>query len=260
MVVCVTGPVLGVIVGGAIVQNYFGGYEGKHASTFAVVFAGLALLSTVPIRQIDNIYTFGVCLWAVLFFGGGTIPSIQGIMISSLSTDLRASGSSFSNLMQNAFGYLPAPFIYGIIYKHSKNFDQKLAFALTLWYSGVGLLLFGLSMYFRFKKFSLYLFTETVNSEVEVKVVDNNNVAIKLNNKIECISKTKIISTTNVVETEKNNKLENYDIEKNEDNTVNYNKKLSFYTENSNQNQSKVLYTDKDFSKDLSISITDFKK
>lgn len=187
VVVCVTGPVLGIIIGGAVVQKFAGGYEGKHASSFGVLFAGLALLCALPIRQISNIYSFGLCLWAVLFFGGGVIPNIQGIMISSLSTDLRASGNSLSNIMQNAFGFLPAPFVYGIIYKYSKNYDQKLAFAITLWYSGVGVILLCFSLYYRFKKFSATCLTETLTSEIEVNNtnknsnkqennIDNNNV------------------------------------------------------------------------------------
>lgn len=262
--VCVTGPVLGVIIGGALVQKYAGGYEGKHASTFAVIYGGLALSCALPIKQIDNIYTFGLCLWGVLFFGGGVIPNIQGIMISSLNTDLRAPGNSISNIMQNAFGYLPAPFIYGVIYKYTKSYDQKLAFAITLWYTGVGVLFMAISLYYRFKLISSsVLLTETLTTEVENKVkvdinkVDNifkknsnensdadtnNSYSCKAENVLDKISSNKLIQ----------NGMYNSDLDKNN----NSNKiKANFFTECSSQSRSQIDFKDKDSTNNLGISL-----
>jgi hypothetical protein len=68
--VCVTGPVLGIIIGGAVVQKYAGGYEGKHSITISICYAGMAVLCSLPIRSVTGIYSFGLCLWSVLFFGG----------------------------------------------------------------------------------------------------------------------------------------------------------------------------------------------
>lgn len=151
VVVCITGPVLGIIIGGSIVSRFAGGYEGKHSYTFSFIFSLCAVASALPIRFIDSLFGFGFCLWSVLFFGGAVIPNVQGIMISSLDNDLRAAGNSVSNILQNLFGFLPSPLIYGIIYDRTKNTDPKCAMTVTLLYSLVGVGFFSFGMYYRMK-------------------------------------------------------------------------------------------------------------
>ncbi len=147
--IALSGPVLGIILGGAVVERYAGGYEGKNSIYFALGFACLAFISALPFRFIDRIEFFGACLWAVLFFGGCIIPNLQGIMISSLKSDLRATGNSVSNVLQNALGFLPAPFLYGFIFERTKNTDPKAAMQITLLYSSVGVCFMIAALYYR---------------------------------------------------------------------------------------------------------------
>ena len=142
---------MGIILGGAIVERCAGGYEGKHSLIYCFVFSGLAFICTIPVKYASGVYSFGIILWGVLFFGGAVIPNLQGVMISSLKKHLRASGNSISNIFQNLLGFLPAPFLYGLIYQHTKDSDPKLAMALTLWYSLAGFSLIGLAMVLRYK-------------------------------------------------------------------------------------------------------------
>lgn len=119
-----------------------------------------------------------------MFFGGAVIPNIQGIMISSLNPDLRAAGNSISNIMQNLLGFLPAPFIYGVIYKFSKDYDKKLAFTCTLYYAFVGVIFITLSLYVRFKKFSEddrnHLHSEiNITQEIDNKSNSRNTDSLK---------------------------------------------------------------------------------
>ena len=155
VIVCITGPILGIILGGIVVQKFAGGYEGKHSILFCLIFAICAFVSAVPVRWISNVYGFGVCLWAILFFGGAVIPNIQGVMISSLKKDLRAAGNSMSNILQNLLGFIPAPFVYGILYDSTKESDPKLAMTLVLWYSSVGIVFMSLAMFFRYKNWKI---------------------------------------------------------------------------------------------------------
>lgn len=148
---CITGPILGTIVGGAIVDKFAGGYTGKHSITFSFIFAVFAFICTSPIKFVNGLYSFSLLLWGVLFFGGAVIPSLQGAMISSLSHDLRAAGNSITNILQNLIGFLPAPFVYGFIYEASKDKDPKLAMSITLWSSVLGLVFIGLSAFTRLK-------------------------------------------------------------------------------------------------------------
>lgn len=152
VIVSVTGPVLGIIIGGAIVQKCAGGYEGKHSLAFCLGFAAMAFLCALPIRIVMGIYTFGIVLWAVLFFGGAVIPNLQGVMISSLKKDSRAAGNSISNIFQNLLGFLPAPFVYGIIFENTKSTDPKLAMTIVLWYSFIGVMFIFSSMIVRYRK------------------------------------------------------------------------------------------------------------
>ena len=165
VIVSITGPVLGIIIGGAVVQKYAGGYEGKHSITFSVVFAACAFCSALPISFLESLGAYGVMLWSVLFFGGAVIPNIQGIMISSLKPELRAAGNSVSNILQNLIGFLPAPLVYGFIYERTKDSNPKLAMSLTLWYAGVGTLFLIITYYYRNVKNHSYS-----DSEQEVSI------------------------------------------------------------------------------------------
>lgn len=165
IIVCLTGPILGILLGGVIIDRFAGGYEGKHSLTFGLVFVSLAMASSIPIRIADTLYTFGLILWGILFFGGASIPSIQGVMISSLKPDLRASGYSISNIFLNGLGFLPAPFFYGFIYEKSKKSDPKLAMMITLYISSVAVVLIVVALIFRLKNWDQL--NESKNPEEE---------------------------------------------------------------------------------------------
>jgi len=156
ILISLSGPVLGIIIGGAIVQKAAKGYEGKHSIFFCFIFGICAFSSTIPVSFVDNKYIFAVILWSVLFFGGAIIPNIQGIMISSLQPNLRAAGNSLSNILQNSLGFLPAPFVYGVIYEYSKSSQPKLAMIVVLSYSIVGVMFICISMIFRYKHWDEY--------------------------------------------------------------------------------------------------------
>ena len=178
-VVCVTGPVVGVVLGGVIVQKFAKGYEGKHSIAFSFVFALLSVISSIPIRMISDLTSFGICLWSILFFGGMAIPSIQGIMISSLSKELRASGNSISNILQNLLGFIPAPFVYGVIYENTKSNDPKLAMTLCLGYSMLGVIFVGIAMFFRYKNWKINKRNERNSSYLKNDLSNEDDCLIK---------------------------------------------------------------------------------
>ena len=45
------------------------------------------------------------------------LPSLTGIMLSSVHENLRGSANSIATLCYNCFGWMPAPFIYGLVSK-----------------------------------------------------------------------------------------------------------------------------------------------
>lgn len=174
IIVCLSGPILGILAGGAVIDKFAGGYEGKHSLTYGLVFVSLAMASGLPVRVADTLYTFALILWGILFFGGASIPSIQGVMISSLKPDQRASGYSISNIFLNGLGFLPAPFLYGFIYELSKKNDPKLAMMVTLYSSAVGAVFIVLAMMYRLKHWDRL--NEKTNNPLEEneKLINND--------------------------------------------------------------------------------------
>lgn len=152
VIVCVSAPILGFLVGGILADTLCGGYTAKHSITLSLAFSVLSLISTIPIRMAPGLYSFGITLWIVLFLSSSVFPSLQGVMISSLSHELKAAGNSISTILLNLLGCLPAPFIYGFIYEKTKHSDPKLAMSLMLWLPSIASVIFiGLAVIFRLK-------------------------------------------------------------------------------------------------------------
>jgi hypothetical protein len=153
VVTCVTAPTLGIVIGGIIVQKY-GGYETKIASLWCVIFAVIAGTMSILIPIMNEIIGFAIVLWLFFFFGGAIVPNIIGIYISTLPKELRGAGNSVSNTLINAFGYLPAPYVYGAIFDKTKLDTPKLSLAVTVNYCWVGVGLLTFSMILRYRSFN----------------------------------------------------------------------------------------------------------
>lgn len=141
-VTCITSPTFGVIAGGLITSK-FGGYESKPAILICFFLSLGSLISALPTPFINSFYLFIACLWLVLFFGGAVMPNLVGITISSLKQEKRALGGSFTTFFFNLFGYLPAPFLYGLIYDLTKDSNDRLAYTICIYLTIVGVTLIG---------------------------------------------------------------------------------------------------------------------
>ncbi len=97
-------------------------------------------------------------------------------MISSLNKDLRATGNSLSNIFMNLLGFLPAPFVYGII-NDSAHPNKRVAFTVVLNYAFLGCLLLLISVIVRNRNFK-------ENEENDNKV-ENIMIAVEGDSKVE---------------------------------------------------------------------------
>lgn len=147
-----TSPILGIILGGLFVQKVFKGYESKNSILFVCIMLliGSCLVPLVYFQS--ELIMFGVVLWLLLFFGSSTLPTIQGISISSLPKKLRSSGNSLYNLLMFTFGFSPGPFVYGFLYDRTNNIP-KLAYTVTLSWCFIGLIFAIICAFFRYGKF-----------------------------------------------------------------------------------------------------------
>jgi MFS family permease len=111
----ITGPTVGVLVGGFMTTTCVGGYTNKKALTLCFFISLFACLSALPIPWINSLVGVVICLWLLLFFGGFIMPNLTGILLNSVPPKERAIANSVANFFYNLFGYLPAPFLYGLI-------------------------------------------------------------------------------------------------------------------------------------------------
>lgn len=77
IIVCLTAPTLGVLIGGAV-TSCLGGYEKIGASYLCLLGAFSATLLSIPIPFMDSLIGFTGFLYGVLVFGGMIFPSIYG--------------------------------------------------------------------------------------------------------------------------------------------------------------------------------------
>ena len=113
-IVSITGPVLGVVVGGNI-TTCLGGYNSRKALIITSIVSILCLFCSVPVPFCTEFAQIVVLLWFLLFFGGAILPAMTGIMLNTVEQELKTTANSLANLSYNLLGYLPAPFVYGVM-------------------------------------------------------------------------------------------------------------------------------------------------
>ena len=116
--VTVTGPTLGVIFGG-VLSHKVGGYTGSNAITLICSLGALGTVPALVIPHTRDWTSLVVLFWLVLFFGAAMMPTLTGVMLRCVDEDLRPFASSFSGFMCNLLGYLPSPFIYGLVCQYT---------------------------------------------------------------------------------------------------------------------------------------------
>lgn len=84
--ISVTGPVLGVVVGGNV-TTCLGGYNSKRSMKTTCILGVLCIFSAFPVIFLDNFIAVAVLVWLLLFSGGCILPSMTGIMLNQVEKD-----------------------------------------------------------------------------------------------------------------------------------------------------------------------------
>ncbi len=149
--VSITAPTFGVLAGGFLITK-LGGYTNKTALEACFKISILSALSGMFLPFVDNIPLFVILIWLLLFFGASIVPGLTGIMLSSTNEGAKEVANSITHLCYNLIGYLPAPFLYGLVceYTGGSNSRYGLGFILLWAYFGVGFLF--LSKYYKNKQ------------------------------------------------------------------------------------------------------------
>ena len=186
-IVCITAPTLGVLSGGFFIQ-YLGGYTNKMALDACFKISIIAAGCGIFLPFFDITVVFVIFMWLLLFFGGSITPGLTGIMIASIPENSKEIGNSLSQLFYNLIGYLPSPFIYGLVCKYTGGSKSRWGLGiLVLW--GV----FGVICLYFAKKFEFEIYGEeneyNLENEENIKelFLKNNEEAVNDN-----ISKRKL--------------------------------------------------------------------
>ena len=143
-------PSLGGLIGGAICNKFFGGYESRN-SIWIVLICGILSVIFVSLLRVSMsfdhliIYIFGF-----FFSVSAFLPTISGYIINSLNKELKGFGSSFDNLMTNLFE-MSSPIIYGLINDEYKEEDPKYAWSKSLIIYYIGMLFICLACFAKWK-------------------------------------------------------------------------------------------------------------
>jgi MFS transporter, Spinster family, sphingosine-1-phosphate transporter len=73
------------------------------------------MVCAIPIPYTNGYWSNVICLWLLLFFGGAILPSLTGIMLSTVTLSQKTAANSVANLLYNCAGFMPGPFVYGAI-------------------------------------------------------------------------------------------------------------------------------------------------
>eukprot|EP00927_Polykrikos_kofoidii_P007057 TRINITY_DN12883_c0_g1_i2.p1 TRINITY_DN12883_c0_g1~~TRINITY_DN12883_c0_g1_i2.p1 ORF type:complete len:489 (+),score=45.80 TRINITY_DN12883_c0_g1_i2:270-1736(+) len=120
-------PIMGVIMGSSFVDA-LGGYDTPSTVLkscrlllswgFVCGMAGIGVVLLPPPDPWDpseggRFWLVVVCIWVLLFFGGGILPAITGISMTAVPEESRCAASSWSMMASNVLGYAFGAYIPG---------------------------------------------------------------------------------------------------------------------------------------------------
>ena len=114
----VTAPLLGILLGGLLVDLGGGYRQGRHQFDTMLLLSGLAsgcVLCGAIAAGTRSFAAALVSIWLVLFLGGGILPPATGIVLSCVSPEKRTDASGFAIFIYTVFGYMLGSFLPGVI-------------------------------------------------------------------------------------------------------------------------------------------------
>ena len=144
-------PTLGSLIGGAICNKFFGGYESKNSIWIILFFGTLAIFFISLTRISVEFKNLIIYIFGYFFSVSAFLPTISGYIINSLNKELKGFGSSFDSLITNILGKLPSPILYGIINDKYKNEEPKYAWNKSLMIYYLGIIFIYLTCFFKWK-------------------------------------------------------------------------------------------------------------
>ena len=119
-VISILGPLGGVICN-SFVNPLIGGYE-KEKASYAAILLHLAEVSCgISMAFLRQKYSFLILTLLYFLFDSSVIGIINGINISSVRPEIKATGFSIANLVTHALCAGPGPYLYGVVNDRYKD-------------------------------------------------------------------------------------------------------------------------------------------
>ena len=157
IILCLTGPVLGILICGFICSK-IGGYTSKNGMIFILVLNVIACFSSFFITLTLNQFVSLFSAWLFLFSFAAATPLQGGIIISSLPKEFKGNGYSINMFFLNAFGSFPSSYVYALIcdfikehYPEKGNMRYRTTLMITMFYNYFGLIMIIIASILRFR-------------------------------------------------------------------------------------------------------------
>mmetsp|Transcript_19323 Transcript_19323/g.51997 ORF Transcript_19323/g.51997 Transcript_19323/m.51997 type:complete len:588 (-) Transcript_19323:311-2074(-) len=113
-----TGPLLGVLAGGWLVDRV-GGYD-NHARCLRVLanYTLVGILLAAGIALSESAVVVIILIWCLLVVGGAVLAPATGVLITAVPAHVRTFASAISMMSYNVLGYFLAPLLSGVVIEY----------------------------------------------------------------------------------------------------------------------------------------------
>ena len=81
--ICLTAPLMGIILGGFVFSS-LGGYSSPKSFLWVLIISVFGSFTGLPTPLVDDKYKIYVLIWLTLFIGAFLLPTMTGIMLNSV--------------------------------------------------------------------------------------------------------------------------------------------------------------------------------
>ena len=121
-----------------------------------------------------DLYSFGAVTILFLFFNSAVLPVVQGIIINSVSNEIRGSAFAFVNLFTMIVTSGPLPFIYGAVNDMYKDTRKNMGMIVIMGIENIAIVFILLMTYYRKKGKEGAYVKQNINEGIELKESDSS--------------------------------------------------------------------------------------
>ena len=222
-IVSISAPTLGVLTGGFLIQ-YLGGYTEEKALNACCKLTFIGFICSIFLPLFNTPIIFVIFMWLMLFFESSITPGLTGLMISTIPDNYKEIGNSLTQLFYNLIGFLPSPYIYGLVTSFTGGEDSKWGLAVIILWSFFGFL----SLFFG-QKYFINNNKNEISKEIYLDNIINNDNDDLIN----------ISNISNLHSKRKSSYDSNFSEEFNEDENIEYNNNIN---NTKNENEDNIEY------------------